>query len=118
MTDGQSLQHRLDEIMELEEDRIMAGFSQVVEKHRKKACHDCNIHQKILQPIYLLFLYDNKYLQHPRKLCMRSLGLFHLVYINEVGDSKIGTLQGQPLKCIINGNMLKVYYGPQGLATI
>jgi hypothetical protein len=32
MTDDQSLQHRLDELMELEEDRMMVGFSQVVEK--------------------------------------------------------------------------------------
>jgi hypothetical protein len=37
MTDDQSLQHRLDELMELEEDQIMAGFNQVVEKDRQKA---------------------------------------------------------------------------------
>jgi hypothetical protein len=34
MTNDQSLQHRLDELMELEEDQIMAGFNQVVEKYR------------------------------------------------------------------------------------
>jgi hypothetical protein len=34
MTDDQSLQHRLDELMELEEDRMMVGFSQVVKKER------------------------------------------------------------------------------------
>jgi hypothetical protein len=32
MTDDQSLQHRLDELMELEEDHMMVYFSQVVEK--------------------------------------------------------------------------------------
>jgi len=31
MIDDQSLQNRLDELMELEEDRIMAGFIHVVE---------------------------------------------------------------------------------------
>jgi hypothetical protein len=32
MTNDQSFQHRLDELMELEEDCMMVGFSQVVEK--------------------------------------------------------------------------------------
>jgi len=32
MTDDRSLQNRLDELMELEEDHIMEGFNQVVEK--------------------------------------------------------------------------------------
>jgi hypothetical protein len=44
MKDDQSLQHRLDELMELKEDCIMAGFNHVVEKHRKNVWHDCNIH--------------------------------------------------------------------------
>jgi hypothetical protein len=90
MTDDQSLQHRLDELMELEEDRIMVGFIQVVEKYRQKAWHDRNIHQKILQPGSLVLLYDNKYLQHPGKLHMHWLGLFQLVYISEAGVHQAG----------------------------
>jgi hypothetical protein len=112
MTDEQSLQQRLDELMELEEDHMMAGFIQVVEKQRQKAWHDHNICQKILQPRSLVLLYDNKYLQHPGKLHMHWLGPFHLVYISEVGATKMATLQGQPLKGLINGSRLKVYYGP------
>jgi hypothetical protein len=45
---------------------------------------------------------------------MKWLGPFWLVYINEVGTTKLETLQGQPLKGLINGNMLKVYYGSHG----
>jgi hypothetical protein len=71
--------------MELEEDQMMVGFIQVVEKERQKAWHDHNIHQKILQPGSLVLLYDNKYLQHPGKLHMCWLGPFWLVYISEVG---------------------------------
>jgi hypothetical protein len=36
----------------------VAGFNQVVEKKRQKAWHDHNIHQKILQPGYLVLLYE------------------------------------------------------------
>jgi hypothetical protein len=94
MIDEQSLQHRLDELMELEEDRIMVRFNQVVEKERKKAWNDRNIHQNILQPGSLVLLYDNKYLHHPSKLCMRWLDHFWLVYISELGATKLETLQG------------------------
>jgi hypothetical protein len=45
-TNDQSLQHRLDELMELEEDQIMESFIQVVEKDKHKAWHNHNIHQK------------------------------------------------------------------------
>jgi hypothetical protein len=63
----------------------------------------------------LVLLYDNKYLQHPGKLHMHWLGPFYLVYIiSEAGVSKMETLQGKPLKGLINGNRLKVYYGPRG----
>jgi len=37
MINEQSLQHSLDEVMELEEDRLVARFSQVVKKQRHKA---------------------------------------------------------------------------------
>jgi hypothetical protein len=33
---------------------------------------------------------------------------------SEVGATNMATLQGKPLKGLINGNKLKVYYGPQG----
>jgi hypothetical protein len=48
------------------------------------------------------------------KLHMRWLGPFQLVYINEVSATKITTLQGQLVKGLNHGSMLKVYHGPQG----
>jgi hypothetical protein len=48
MTNDQSLQHRLDELMEIEEEQMLERFTHVVEKERQKAWHDHNIFQKIL----------------------------------------------------------------------
>jgi hypothetical protein len=73
---------------------MMDSFNQVVEKEMKKAWHNYNICQKILQPGSLILLYDNKYLHHPGKLCMCWLGTFQLVYIIESGASNLETLQG------------------------
>jgi hypothetical protein len=80
--------------MELEEDHLVEGFNYMVKKQRQKAWHDHNIHHKILQPCYLVLLYDRKYFQHPNKLHMCWLGPLHLFYINEVGAAKLATLQG------------------------
>jgi hypothetical protein len=41
-----------------------------------------------------------------------------IIYINEAGAAKMKTLQGKPLKGLINDNRLKVYYGPQGSTII
>jgi hypothetical protein len=97
---------------------MLIGFIQLVEKEIQKAWHDCNIHQKILHPGYLVLLCVNKYLQHPKKLCMGWLGPFWLVYISEVGISKISTLQGHPLRGLINKNRLDSYDEPWGSTVI
>jgi hypothetical protein len=109
----------MEELMEIEEDHIVEGFNQVVEKYIPRVWNDCNIRQKILQLGSLFLLYDNKYSPHdPSKLCMLSLGPFRLVYITEESDAKLETIQVKPLKGLINGNKLKVYYIPQGSTTI
>jgi hypothetical protein len=43
MSDEQSLQQQLDDLMQLEEDCVMAGFNQVVEKQICKAWNDYTI---------------------------------------------------------------------------
>jgi hypothetical protein len=37
MSDDQALQRQLDELLELEEDRLIAGHNQMVKKQRQKA---------------------------------------------------------------------------------
>lgn len=54
--------------MELEETQFLADFHQTVEKARKKAWHDRNIKTKSFALGEQVFLYDNKYQKHLRKL--------------------------------------------------
>jgi hypothetical protein len=60
--------------MEMEEDMILAGFHQEVQKSRDKSWHDRHIKKKIFNERDLVFLYDNKFLQHPGKFRMNWLG--------------------------------------------
>jgi hypothetical protein len=60
--------------MIMEEDRILAGFHQEVQKARDKAWHDRHIKRKNFKEGGLVLVYDSQSLQHPRKLRMHSLG--------------------------------------------
>jgi hypothetical protein len=74
MTEEGVAQEILDQLMELEEDRILAGFHQEVQKEKDKSWHDRHIKKKIFKEGDLVLLYDNIYLQHPGKFKMHWLG--------------------------------------------
>ena len=46
MDDPDTMKERLEKILELEEDRFIAGFQQQVQKSREKAWHDRHIKKK------------------------------------------------------------------------
>ena len=58
-------QEILAQLMELEEDIIMAGFHQYVHKEKDKEWHAKHIKKKNFKEGDLVLLYDSKYLQHP-----------------------------------------------------
>jgi hypothetical protein len=59
--------------MIMEEDRILAGFHQEVQKARDKAWHDRHIKGKHFKEGDLVLTYNSKFLQHPGKLIMHWL---------------------------------------------
>jgi hypothetical protein len=56
--------------MTMEEDQILAGFHQQVQKARDKSWHDRHIKKKTFKEGYLILMYDNKSFQHLGKLRM------------------------------------------------
>jgi hypothetical protein len=56
--------------MIMEEDRILVGFHQEVQKERDKAWHDRHIKRKTFKEGDLVLMYDSKSLQHPGKIIM------------------------------------------------
>jgi hypothetical protein len=67
LTEAGVVEKRLSYLMELEEDHFFAGFHQQVHKAHEKSWHDRHINKKKFQKGDLVLLYDNKFLQHPRK---------------------------------------------------
>jgi hypothetical protein len=67
MDDTGVVQDKFAQLLELEEDILIAGFHQQVQKEREKAYHDRHIKRKAFKQGDLVFLYDNKFMKHPGK---------------------------------------------------
>jgi hypothetical protein len=70
----------------MEEDRILAGFHQQVQKARDKVWHDIHIKKKTFKEGYLVLMYDSKAMQHLGKLRMHWLGPYEVKTITDGGD--------------------------------
>jgi hypothetical protein len=64
MTERSTIKERLSQLMEMEEDRILAVFHQKVQKERDKSWY---MTVKSFKEGDLVLVYDSKFLQHPGK---------------------------------------------------
>jgi hypothetical protein len=93
----------------MEEDQILEGFHQQVQKLRDKAWHDCHIKRNTFKEGDLVFLYDSKALQHPGKLRMHWLGPYEVKVVTDGGVVQLKDLAGADLIGMINKSWLKLY---------
>jgi hypothetical protein len=86
MTERGVVQKRLNQLLTMEEDRILVGFHQQVNKEREKSWHDRHIKKKMFKEEDLVLMYDSKSFQHPRKLKMHWLGRYKVKYVTDGGS--------------------------------
>jgi hypothetical protein len=113
MDDTGVVQERLTQLVELEEDRFIAGFHQQVQKEREKAYHDRHIKKKAFKQGDLVLVYDNKFMKHPGKFITHWLGPYEVVYVMEGGVAQLNTLNGEWKEGLVNESRLKLYYDNQ-----
>ena len=109
MADSDTMEERLAQLLNLEEDRFIAGFHQKVQKAREKAWHDRHIKHKIFQVGDLVLLYDSKFIKFPGKFKTHWLGPYQIQQITDGGAIQLSTLSGEFLPTLINGSRLKLY---------
>jgi len=85
MADPDTIQERLAPIIELDEDRFLAGCHQQVQKNREKAWHDRHIKNKQFKKDDFVLLYDSKFLKFPGKFRQHWLGPYQVVSITDEG---------------------------------
>jgi transposase InsO family protein len=76
---------RLNQLMIMEEDRILVGFHKQVQKERDKSWHDIHIKKKNFKEGDLVLMYDIKSIQHSGKLKMHWLGPYEVKTVTKGG---------------------------------
>jgi hypothetical protein len=94
ITERCTVQERINQLMIMEEDRILAGFHQEVHKARDKSWHDRHVKRKSFKEGDLVLVYDSKSLQHPGKLRMHWLGPYEVKIVTYGGVVQLKDLGG------------------------
>jgi hypothetical protein len=94
MDETSSIQERLAQLVELEEDIFIVGFYQQVQKGKQKAYHDKHIKKKAFKQGDLVLMYDSKFIKHPGKFRTHWLGPYEIAYVTEGGAAQMNTLNG------------------------
>jgi hypothetical protein len=109
MDDSGIVQDRLAQLIELEEDRFIAGFHQQVQKEREKAYHDQHIKRKAFKQGDLVLVYEKKFMKNPGKFRTHCVGPFQVAYVTKGGVVHLNTLTGEWKDGLVNGSRLKLY---------
>jgi hypothetical protein len=99
----------LDQLMELEEDKIIVDFHQEVQQEKDKSWHDRNTKKKNFKVGDLVLLYDSTYLQHLGKLIMHYLGPYEIKFVTYGGVVYLQDLTSKEIQGLVNGVRLKLY---------
>jgi hypothetical protein len=105
-----SVRERLAQLVELEEDRFIAGFHHKIQKEREKAYHDRHIKKKVFKQGDIVLVYKSKFMKHPGKFRTHWLGPYEVAYVIEGGAMQLKTLNGEWKEGLVNGSRLKLYY--------
>jgi hypothetical protein len=95
MDDTGVVQERLTQLIELEENRFIAGFHEQVQKEREKSYHDKHINKKTFKKGDLVLVYDSKFIKHPGMFRTHWLGPYEIAYVIEGGDAQLKNLKGE-----------------------
>ncbi len=109
MDDPDILNERLAKILELEEDRFIAGFQQQVYKAREKAWHDRHIKKKHFQIGDLVLLYDSKFMNFPGKFKTHWKGPYIVQKLTNGGTVQLAKFNGEIFPSMVNRSRLKKY---------
>jgi hypothetical protein len=113
MTKRGTSQEILDQLTELEEDKIMVGFHHEIQKAKDKSWHDRHMKEKKFKEGDIVLLYESKYLHHPEKIRMHWLRPYEINSFIDGGVVKIYDLTRNEIQGLVNGSQMKLYRDSQ-----
>jgi hypothetical protein len=99
----------LYQLIKLEEDRIIDGFHQELQKAKDNAWNDRYIKKNKFKKGGMVLLYDNKYLQHLGKFKMHWLEIYEINNVTNGGVVQLHDLMRKEIHGMVNGSRLKLY---------
>ena len=94
MDDTGTVCERLSQLVELEEERFIAGFHQQVQKEREKAYHDRHIKKNTFKQGDLVLMYDSNFIKHFGKFRAHWLKPCEIAYVTQGGVTRLKTFKG------------------------
>lgn len=111
LSEDDSLQYRMEKLLELEQDRIHSSYVSDVIQQRRQAWINRNIKFKLFEKGDLVLLYNSKLGYHPGKLKLRYIGPFKIREVVGEGTFLLEDMSGTVFPKPVNGFRLKIFYG-------
>ncbi|KAL3698608.1 hypothetical protein R1sor_012684 [Riccia sorocarpa] len=110
LSDEESQIHRLQQLIQLDEDREQASEDTKSIQEKRKENHDKRLKKIDVKDEDLVLLYDNRHLKFPGKLHLRWMGPYKVTKVFENGSLQLEDLGGNQLATRVNGWRVKRYY--------
>jgi hypothetical protein len=94
MTERGVVKDRLNQLMYMEEDKILEGFHQEVQKERDKSWNDQHIKRRRFKEGDIVFPFESKFFQHPGKFRMHWLEPYEVKNVTVGGSVQLKYLRG------------------------
>ena len=106
-----SVVHRKQELLKLEEDRIYSAYVADIGQKRRQAWMTRQVKFKIFQKGDWVMMYNLKLGPHPGKLKLRYFGPYQIVKELGQGTFRLQDVFGTPIPRPVNGFRMKKFYG-------
>jgi hypothetical protein len=94
MTERGVVKDRLNQLMDMEQDKILTGFHQEVQKERDKSWNDRHIKRRRFKEGDIVLLFESKFFQHPGKFRMHWLEPYEVNNVTDGGSVELKYLRG------------------------
>lgn len=106
-----SINHRKQELLKLEEDQIYSTYVAEISQKRRQAWMTRQVKFKIFQKGDWVMMYNSKLGPHPGKLKLKYFGPYQIVEELGQGTFRLQVVFGTPIPKPVNGFCMKRFYG-------
>jgi hypothetical protein len=109
---SEAQKHRLEQLNELDEIRLVAVQKTTVVQQQRMKWHDKFIKSKVFHVGDWALLYDSRFKDFKGKLCTHWMGPYQVDAVFDNGTVRLVTIDENHTSFLVNGHRLKLYHRP------